>query len=232
MAGALHDKAALEERIGYHFTDTALLQQALTHPSCNLDNRREAHNQRLEFLGDAVLGLILAEALYTELPDEREGVLTRYRSMLVKGYQLCLLAREIGLGQYLEMGESEEANGGRKRSSILEDAFEAVIGAVYLDSSLETTREVALRLYGPLVKRLDTLTDAHNPKGRLQELLQPKLGNEAIEYRLTEEAGPDHRKHFTIEVWINGSRRGSGSGPSKKLAEEAAAIEALQNTEA
>lgn len=227
MAEAHAGPAALEERIGYPFTDKELLQRALTHPSYGQDDRESPHNQRLEFLGDAVLGLVLAEALFAQLPDEREGTLTRFRSMLVKGHQLCQLAREIGLGDYLRIGDAEASQGGRERDSILEDAFEAVIAAVYLDGGLPATREVVLKIYGPLEARLELQTESHNPKGRLQELLQPKLGNDSIEYRLTEASGPDHLRHFTVEVWIQGVCTGTGSGHSKKLAESAAALDAL-----
>jgi ribonuclease-3 len=228
MAEALESAAVLEERIGYQFTDKDLLCRALTHPSYGQENRNSEHNQRLEFLGDAVLGLVLAEMLFEELPKEREGALTRFRSMLVKGHQLCQLGRELELGNYLRLGDAEEAQGGRDRDSILEDAFEAVIGAVYLDGGLEVTRRAAQGIYGPLEARLDKQTEGHNPKGRLQELLQPRLGNESIEYRLIEESGPDHQKHFTVEVWIQDKRTGEGSGPSKKLAEAAAALDALE----
>lgn len=229
MAEAMEDASALEERIGYQFTDKDLLCRALTHPSYGQEDRKSDHNQRLEFLGDAVLGLVVAERLYAELPQEREGALTRFRSMLVKGHQLCQLARELQLGKFLRLGDAEESQGGRDRDSILEDAFEAVLGSVYLDGGLEAIRQVATRIYGSLETRLDKQTEGHNPKGRLQELLQPTLGNESIEYRLTEESGPDHQKHFTVEVWIEGIRRGEGSGPSKKLAEAAAALDALEN---
>lgn len=217
----------LETRLGYTFADKALLERALTHPSLVQAGGADAHNQRLEFLGDALLGLIVAEALFADLPAEREGTLTRYRSMLVKGNQLCRLAREIGLGDHLRLGEAEESMGGRERDSILEDAFEALVGAIYQDGGLAAARDTVLRIYGPLQDRLTDQGQAHNPKGRLQELHQPRLGNQSIEYRVIEESGPDHCKQFTVEVWIDGRRCGQGSGPSKKLAEEAAALEAL-----
>lgn len=231
MADALESCTALEERLGYHFTKREWLERALTHPSHGQESRSIDNNQRLEFLGDAVLGLVLAERLFHELPGEREGALTRFRSMLVKGHQLSQLARELKLGKYLRLGDAEESQGGRQRDSILEDAFEAVIGAVYLDGGLESTRRVVHVIYGSLEERLDQQTEGHNPKGRLQERVQPTLGNESIEYRLTEESGPDHRKHFTVEVWIDGKPMGEGSGPSKKLAEAAAALEALEKME-
>ena len=228
MADGEIDTAPLEELIDYRFKDRSILLRSLTHPSFN--GEKELGNyQRLEFLGDAVLGLVLAEELFKSLPGLREGALTRYRSMLVKGGQLSLLAKEMQLGQYLQMGEAEEAQGGRRKKSILEDAFEALIGAVYIDGGLEAARKVSLSIYGPLEERLEIQSGIHNPKGKLQELLQPSLGNESIEYRLAEESGPDHQKQFTVEVWIDGKCRGSGSGNSKKLAEEAAAREALED---
>jgi ribonuclease-3 len=219
--------SSLEACIGYSFADKDLLLRSLTHPSFKGDKGKRNY-QRLEFLGDAVLGMVLAEELFKTLPDEQEGTLTRYRSMLVKGKQLYLLAEEIELGKHLRLGEAEAAQGGRARHSILEDAFEALIGAVYLDGGLTAAREVALKLYGSLDKRLELQDRMHNPKGKLQELLQPTLGNNAIEYKVLEVSGPDHKKHFTVEVWISEICRGQGSGSSKKIAEEAAARKALE----
>lgn len=228
MDDAERDVTRLEDRIGYTFTDRSLLERALTHPSHAQAATGAAHFQRLEFLGDAVLGLVLAEQLYHDLPDEREGTLTRFRSMLVKGGQVSEIARELDLGRHIRLGEAEDAMGGRRRASILEDALEAIIGAVYQEAGLEAARRVVLRIYGSLKDRLDRQTKAHNPKGRLQELFQPQLGNRSIEYRLVEESGPDHCKAFTVEVLIDGEARGRGTGSSKKLAEEAAAMEALE----
>jgi ribonuclease-3 len=148
--------------------------------------------------------------------------------MLVKGRQLSQLAEEIGLGEFIRLGSAEDAQGGRSRHSILEDAFEAMIGAIYMDGGLEAARKVALTIYGSLQDRLDFQANIHNPKGQLQELLQPSLGNDSIEYKVAHESGPDHHKKFTVEVWISGSCRGQGSGTSKKVAEEAAAREALE----
>lgn len=224
----------LQETIGYVFQDCALLQRALTHPSycpAGDDSTETAHNQRLEFLGDAVLGLILAEELYQSLPDEREGVLTRYRSILVRGRQLSELAREIDLGSFLFVGEPEDQAGIRALPSLLEDAIEALVGAVYLDGDLSAAREVVCRLYGDLRQRLQSQLAGMNPKGTLQERLQPVLGNNSIEYRLIDEDGPDHNKQFTVEVWIDQECRGTGTGPSKKQAEEEAARKALASME-
>jgi len=220
---------SLEGEMGYSFKNRTLLEQAVTHPSFRPAEGSVAHNQRLEFLGDAVLGLVLAESLYEELPNEREGTLTRFRSMLVKGNQLHHLAQKLSLGTYLRMGEGEEAMGGRERPSILEDAFEAVIGAVYEDGGIEAAKAVARKVYGPLGPLLDRLMDEHNPKGRLQEIFQPTHGNDSIEYRLSGQSGPDHAKQFEIEVWIDGTCRGKGKGHSKQRAEEAAALEALES---
>jgi ribonuclease-3 len=231
MAEGEIDTQPLEQRIGYHFKDKSLLIRSLTHPSQAKSVPNGGHYQRLEFLGDAVLGLVLAEVLFRELPEEREGPLTRYRSMLVKGSQLEQLGREVGIGKYILLGEAEEAQGGRERPSIIEDAFEAMIGAVYQDGGLEAVRAVVMRIYGPLSERLHIQIQEHNPKGKLQELLQPTIGNDGIEYRVAAESGPDHEKEFTVEVWIEGTCRGTGSGSSKRQAEEAAARAALQGLE-
>ncbi len=221
------DNASLEERIGYAFKDKDLLSVALTHPSFSKENTGQDHNQRLEFLGDAVLGLVLAEQLFTEFENQREGVLTRYRSMLIKGEQLCRLARELDLGQYLRIGDAEDSQGGRERASILEDAFEAVIGAIYLDGGLPAAQASIRKIFGSLDKRIEERLHHHNPKGKLQELFQPELGNDSIRYELIEAIGPDHLKKFTVEVWVGGKCMGTGTGNSKKIAEEKAARAAL-----
>ena len=225
----ISDISELESRIGYCFMDKQLLLNALTHPSYTKQASDMEHNQRLEFLGDAVLGLVLAEQLFNEFHDQREGVLTRYRSMLIKGEKLCRLAREIKLGKFLRIGDAEDSQGGRNRASILEDAFEAMIGAVYLDGGLAAARTAALHLYGDLEKRIDQSLQRHNPKGKLQELFQPELGNDSITYELVEATGPDHLKEFKVNVWVAGKCLGTGTGNSKKLAEEEAAREALES---
>jgi ribonuclease-3 len=232
MGTGEQDISVLEDRIAYTFADKELLQRSLTHPSFKTPKGKCPHNQRLEFLGDAVLGMVLAEALFADLPDEREGVLTRYRSMLAKGQQLHVLAQELELGKFLRLGEAEAAQGGRERASILEDALEAVIGAIYLDGGLDAARASVRHLYGPLSSRVDAQLEIHNPKGKLQELYQPTLGNDSIEYRLIESTGPDHLKEFTVEVWIDGTCHGRGTGNSKKNAEEEAARAALDDHDA
>jgi ribonuclease-3 len=221
----------LESRLAYSFQNKALLQRALTHPSFGREKGLKTNNQRLEFLGDAVISLILADLLFRLYPDEREGFLTRTRSMLVKGDQLCALARELELGSFLLLGEGEAQSGGRERPSILEDAFEALIGAIYLDAGLEVTRSVVEAVYGPIDLRLESIATEHNPKGQLQELLQPRVDNGSIEYRLIDVHGPDHDRVFQVEVWIEGVCRGSGQGRSKQAAETIAAREALAQLE-
>jgi len=217
----------LESRLGHEFRDLELLQRALTHPSyCQMVGGGD-HNQRLEFLGDAVLGLVLAEALYAHLPSKREGVLTRNRAALAKGAHLSTLARDLGLAPHLRLSEAEDRNDGRDRDSILEDALEAVIGAIYLDSDFPTAHRVVSGWLGDILARLEDLLGGHNPKGRLQELVQPIHGNGAITYSVLRSDGPDHAKEFTVQVEILGKPAGEGTGSSKKEAEERAAQEAL-----
>lgn len=218
----------LQARLGHTFRDPALLETALTHSSrVNEPGDAADSNQRLEFLGDAVLSLILAETLFHAFPAEREGGLSQRRAMLSRGGFLARLARELNLGAALRLGVSEEQTGGRDRDSNLEDAFEALVGALYLDAGPETTRRVVLALYGSLAGRLDSATPADNPKGRLQELVQPRLGNHALRYVTVHSSGQDHAREYASEVFLQDRLLGAGRGPSKKLAEEAAARAAL-----
>jgi len=221
---------ALQSRLGHAFRDRALLESALTHTSYLQDHPGgAASNQRLEFLGDAVLQLIITEALYAAYPAEREGALSKRRAALTKGSFLVGLAREIGLPECLRLGAAEAAAGGSGKASALEDAFEALVGAVYLDSDLPAVRRVVLGLYGDLAARLAPLEDADNPKGRLQEMIQPEHGNDALQYEVVGTAGADHAREYEVEVRLHGHPLGRGRGTSKKLAEEAAALAALQN---
>ncbi len=220
--------SALQKKIGYPFREPTLLVEALTHGSYLQDDPAAApHNQRLEFLGDSVLQFILTAALYRDYPTEREGVLSRRRAVLSKGEFLTQMARDLGLDASLRLSKSEETAGGRSRASILEDAFEALVGAIYLDSDLATTQTLVLGWYGPLSERLVLSEDAENPKGRLQELVQPEHGNVALRYEVSATTGPRHARIFEVEVLLNNKKLGSGSGPSKKVAEEAAARVAL-----
>ncbi|HEY4300850.1 MAG TPA: ribonuclease III [Candidatus Didemnitutus sp.] len=218
----------LQTRLGHVFRRPELLAEALTHASY-LQDRPDAgsHNQRLEFLGDSVLQFILTDTLYRELPLEREGGLSRRRAWLTRGDFLTQLAIDLGLQPALRLSTSEDATGGRNRASILEDALEAVIGAVYLDSDLATTKAVLLAWYGPLGPRLAALDDDENPKGRLQELAQPEHGNGAIRYETVASTGPRHARRYEVAVFLHDRKLGLGHGSSKKTAEEAAARVAL-----
>lgn len=219
----------LLDHLGIAFGDRALLDRAFTHSSLLQDRPalRES-NQRLEFLGDAVLQLVLTEALYLRFPQDREGVLSKRRAALANGTYLARLAREIGLDAALRFGASEEATGGRDRDSALEDAFEALVGALFLDRGLDETRRVVLRIYGGLEERLAAVEDQENPKGRLQEIVQPLHGNQALRYEVLAIEGEDHARHYEVAVHLLDRRLGTGRGTSKKLAEEAAAREALR----
>ena len=219
---------ALPDRLGYAFRDPALLARALTHRSWLQDQPGTGEsNQRLEFLGDAVLQLILTEALFALFPDEREGALSKRRAALANGSFLARLARELGLATSLRLGRSEEAGGGRDKAAALEDACEALVGAVYLDSDLPTARRVVLGWYGDLAARLAEVEEGENPKGRLQERVQPAHGNDALRYDIVAVEGADHARAYEIAVLLHDRELGRGRGPSKKLAEEAAARAAL-----
>jgi ribonuclease-3 len=218
----------LQSRLGYTFRDQTLLQRALTHRSYLADHPRAGdNNQRLEFLGDSVLQLILSVALFDLYPDEPEGSLSKRRSILVQGRFLSLLARELRLDAALRLGHAEENTGGRQRASTLEDAFEAVVGALYLDSDYATVRRLVLAWYGPLPGRLAVLLAEDNPKGRLQELLQAVPGERNLRYETVHTEGADHEREYEANVCLNDTLLGTGRGSSKKLAEEAAARAAL-----
>ena len=223
----------LQERIGYRFRDPAFLATALTHTSYLQDHPGAGEgNQRLEFLGDSVLQLILSAALFELYPDQREGAMSKRRSTLTNGRFLSLIARDLGLDASLRLGLSEEQTGGRQRASILEDALEALVGAIYLDSDFPTVRAVVLNWYGPLAERLTILLGEDNPKGCLQELVQPKHGNRALRYEVTRTAGAPHEREYEVNVYLLDRLLGSGRGTSKKLAEESAARAALAAVQA
>jgi len=206
---------------GYSFRDTELLEAALTHKSYT-NETGAAHNERLEFLGDAVLGLIAAERLFHENPKMPEGELSKLRAGYVCEKSLAIAARRLGLGDFIRMGKGERSEGGAARDSILADAFEAVLAAVYLDGGIEPCRELVNRevLDHPPQGRV------RDAKSRLQEILQGQ-GKPPPEYRTVSQSGPDHRKHFRVEVRIDGSSVSSGEGRSKKEAEMMAAEKAV-----
>jgi ribonuclease-3 len=218
----------LEQRIDHAFRDRTLLERAVTHPSLLQDQPQLTEsNQRLEFLGDAVLQLVLTEALFALFPADREGLLSKRRAALANGTFLARLAREIGLDVALRLGASEEATGGRSRAAASEDAFEALIGAVYLDAGLEAARRCVLNIYGELPARLAIVEGVENPKGRLQELVQPVHGNNALRYEIVHIIGEDHAREYEVAVFLQDRSLGQGRGSSKKSAEEAAARAAL-----
>jgi ribonuclease-3 len=223
------DTAALQARIGYSFRDPAKLELALTHPSWLQDNPAAAgNNQRLEFLGDSVLQLVLTESLFALFPEDREGELTKRRAILGQGQFLATLARDIGLDACLILGVNEESTGGRNRSAALEDAFEAMIGAVNLDGGFEAARRTVLGIYGDLGARLAAMESHANPKGRLQEIVQPEHGNSALRYELITTEGADHEKVYEVGVHLLDRHLGTGRGSSKRVAEEEAARAALR----
>ena len=218
----------LQSRLGYTFRDAGLLARALTHPSLanELPELKDA-NQRLEFLGDAVLQLVLSEEIFRLYPNEREGELTNRRKKLVEGRFLAQLAGELSLEEHLRV---QPASPELARSpSALADAFEALVAALYLDAGYAVARETILRLYGDLPSRLEKTLPADNPKGRLQELVQPKHGNNALRYEVTNTSGVAHQREYRVTVFLLDRELGSGEGSSKKLAEEAAALAALKS---
>ena len=220
----------LEEKLGYTFQNQKLLENALTHSSCANESRgRLSSNERLEFLGDSILGMVVADHLYRNHPDLPEGELTRTRAALVCEESLVEVAQELGLGDYLRLGKGEEAGGGRQRPSIRADAVEAVLAAVYLDGGIGSARKIIQKYI--LSREVAGLTKPHDYKTALQELVQRESG-QVLRYRLTGEEGPDHNKRFFVAVELNGNCVGSGTGRSKKEAEQMAAkaaIEALEH---
>lgn len=218
----------LEERIGHKFRNSLLLAEALTHPSLGHEtHRHHFDNQRLEYLGDAVLQLIITEHLYALFPRGAEGHLTKLRSRLVSREALGNHARSLELGQFLMMGRGEEACGGRARVSTLADAFEALLGAIYLDTNLETARRFVLTLAAADLAQLEVAPVDINPKGNLQETLQA-ISPQSPCYELLSESGREHEKTFVVRVVWEGMPLGEGTGRSKKQAETAAAAEAMQ----
>ena len=216
---------SLESKLGYTFENIALLENALTHSSCaNESQGKLQSNERLEFLGDSILGMVVADHLYRNHPDLPEGELTRTRAALVCEESLVEVATELNLGRYLRLGKGEEAGGGRKRPSIQADAVEAVLAAVYLDGGIGSARKIIQRYI--LCREVEGLHSSRDYKTALQELVQRESGR-VLKYRLTGEEGPDHDKRFFVEVDLNGAPVGTGKGHSKKEAEQMAAKAAI-----
>ena len=216
----------LEKAIGYRFKNITLLQNALAHSSYANERWHDSlrSNERLEFLGDSILGMVVAEHLYRNFPDRPEGDLSRMRADMVCERSLAQIAERIGLGKHLLLGNGEEASGGRTRDSILADAVESILAACFLDGGMEAARNFinTFVLTDVPVRKLRN-TDY---KTALQELVQQKK-NQTLAYALLEESGPDHDKHFVVQVSLNGTVVGIGEGKSKKRAEQAAAHEAI-----
>ena len=218
----------LEDRIGYKFRNPLLLAEALTHPSVKDEPRQHRFdNQRLEFLGDTVWQFVITEHLYRHFNDEAEGKLTKLRARLVSGQALAVRAAALELGRYLIIGRGEEASGGRERSSTLADAFEALVGAIYLDSDLATVRQFILEQAAVDLARVVEEPVDINPKGHLQELLQTISPRSPV-YEVISQSGPDHEKTFVVRVVWEGISLGEGTGRSKWRAETAAAVEAMR----
>lgn len=222
------DLEQFQDEIGYRFRSPALLVEAMTHASFLADNpEAKANNQRLEFLGDAVLHFVLTDALFRLFPEDREGRLSQRRAMLTQGSFLVELSRRFNTDRHLRLSASEESTGGRSRGAAIEDAWEALIGAIYLDSDLPTVRERILAWWGDLNAHIHSRQTSDNPKGRLQEMVQPTLGNAALRYDVAEIAGKDHARTYNVALFLNQSLIGRGTGSSKKKAESAAAREGL-----
>ncbi|MCD6453659.1 MAG: ribonuclease III [Dehalococcoidales bacterium] len=221
--------AVLQKRLGVSFNDPSLLEQALTHSSYTNENPQLASlsNQRLEFLGDAVLGLIIAEKLYRDFPDSAEGELTKLRASLVSGDTLARVARSIKLGDYFYLGKGEEASGGRDKSANLADALEAVVAAIFLDQGKAITRRIILNLLSHELQKIVNHGAKTNYKSQLQELIQAREQLTPIYYVIDTE-GPDHEPRFTVEVRAGDRVLGQGVGKSKQKAETKAARSALE----
>ena len=214
----------LETIIGYCFKDTAILKEALTHKSFAGEHRSIHHNERLEFLGDSILGALVADYIYGQCPHSEEGVLSKIKSNLVSRHNLYLWAKELDLGRFLRLGHGELSTGGRQRDSILSNAMEAVIGAVYLDGGYEAAAQVVL----PWVRTQELTQDSSDFKSVLQEYIQ-KRTREVPAYEVIQTVGPEHDKIFTVEVSLDGKVLGRGKGRNKKLAEQDAARVAYQH---
>jgi ribonuclease-3 len=220
----------LEEKLGYHFQNPALLDNALTHSSYANEHHLGSinSNERLEFLGDSILGMVVADSLYHTVPNLPEGDLTRLRANLVCENSLAMVARKLELGGYLKLGKGESISGGSDRPSIIADAVEAVLAAVYLDGGVTQARRIIKRYILDNMAQVQEASRDH--KTYLQELVQRQSG-QVLTYHLVGQSGPDHAKRFTMEVRLNGTPAGTGEGRSKKEAEQMAAKAAIEKLE-
>jgi len=214
----------LEAALGYRFKDEALLERALTHASVRSGRRARADNERLEFIGDRVLGLAIAETLLAVYPEDTEGQIARRYNRLVRGETCAAVARRVELGEFLILSDSEAGSGGREKDTILADAIEAVLGAIFLEGGFDKARTIVNALWEPYTESLPNV--ASDPKSALQEWAQGR-GFELPKYVEVARKGPDHAPHFTSEVRIKGFESARGDGASKRAAEQAAATRML-----
>ncbi len=213
----------LQQKINYHFTNPALLDEALTHKSC----KKEYNNERLEFLGDAVLDLVVGEYLFFHHPKATEGEMSKIRASLVNEMGFAKMAHALELGKYIRLSSAEENNNGREKPSLLSNAFEALMGAIYLDSNLETVAKIVNSMLETIYPKIDLNELFKDYKTTLQELTQARFG-EIPAYELTGTSGPDHKKEFEISLKIQGREYAVAKGKSKKTAQQAAAKEAIK----
>ncbi|MEY3091177.1 MAG: ribonuclease [Pseudomonadota bacterium] len=223
----MNDYTQLEERLNYNFRNKQLIIEALTHKS----NKKPYNNERLEFLGDAVLDLIVGEYLFAKFPHSNEGVLSKIRASLVNESGFTLLARKLDLGSFIFLSIAEENNNGRDKPSLLSNAFEAIIGAIYLEAGLEKAKEVSIRLLEACHPKIDLDSLSKDYKTALQELTQATHGMTPV-YSLVEASGPDHKKEFIIAVSLDNKTIATAKGKSKKEAQQKAAQQALKELKA
>jgi ribonuclease-3 len=216
----------LQQQIAYTFLDPRLLERALTHSSYANENRLSVHNERMEFLGDSVLNLVVSELLMTAVPEASEGMLSRLRAAVVSETSLAAIARRFSLGEFLCLGRGEEQTGGREKDSLLADSLEALVAALYQDGGIEPVRSFIDRFFSDAIE-LARAGGTADHKTALQELCQERLKT-LPDYRVASQSGPDHHKEFTVELTIKGEVFGRGTGRSKKEAEQRAAKEALE----
>lgn len=217
----------LEEKIGYHFNNPSLLNHALTHSSYanEMKMSKESNNERLEFLGDAVLELVTSEYVYNRYKELSEGDLTKIRASIVCEQTLSSCAKDLDIGDFLLLGKGEDASGGRFRESILSDALEAIIGAIYLDGGFTNAKEFVRKNILEQAEHKELFFDS---KTILQEIIQNENNKQKIRYKLISEEGPDHNKSFTIALYVGNQQFGCGVGRTKKAAEQEAALQAIK----
>ena len=222
----------LEKTLGYRFRNKVLLNQALTHKSYANEKHRLGlkDNERLEFLGDSVLGIVVSRLLYDDFPDQDEGILTRYKSQLVSGSTLARIAKKLRIGEFLLLGKGEEASDGKRHTSNLLCALEALIGAIYLDGELRSSVRFINNIFASEIQLVKEGKGSKDYKSVFQQAVLKKF-KVIPSYKIISEIGPDHKKHFIVEVLVLGKRCGIGSGSNKKSAEQAAAKEALSTIE-